>query len=124
MKTHKSKSHPTIIHNILHSTHQLFLQKKVTLQIARIFAHVGVRHNEAVDAAANITSLRPTVNLHIQQDIEDIHSFIIQYTQSLWHQQYTEHILTGKYYRDLKPTLAIPIPRYTNQRIKQVISVR
>ena len=54
----------------------------------------------------------------------DIRRSFIQHTQSLWHQQYTVHILTGKYYRELRLTLAIPIPRYTNQQKKQVICVR
>ena len=47
----------------------------------------------------------------------------MQYTESLKQQQYTEHILIRKYYKELRPTLVIPIPRYANQRIKQVISV-
>ena len=115
MKTHKSKSHSTIVHNILHSIHQFFLQKKVTLRIAHIFAHIEVSHNEAVDAAANITRLRPTIILHILIDIRDIRRYIIQNTQLQWHKQYTEHILT----RDLRPTLATLISRYTNQQIKR-----
>ena len=79
IETHKLKSHPTIVHNILHSIHQLFLQKIVTSQIAHIFAHVRLSYNEAVDAAANISRLRPPINLLVQQDIGDIRRIIIQY---------------------------------------------
>ena len=76
------------ITNIFDYIYQCFLQKKVTLQMTHIFAHVGVSHNETVDAVAN--RLRLTINLHVQQDIGDIRRNTIQYIQSLWHQQYTE----------------------------------
>ena len=68
IKTRSFKSHPTIIHNLLHIIHQIYIKKFITIEICHIFSHIGVTSNEAVDAAANLARLRPIVNLHIEPE--------------------------------------------------------
>jgi ribonuclease HI len=124
IKNHSSKSHPTLIHNILHSINHLYNNKNIKLKISYVSAHVGVTPNEIADTAANLARSRPIINYHFELDYGDYKTLISNYVYKLWQQQYKEHTATGGFYRKIRPTLDIKVPRYSNQRIKQVTGVR
>ena len=124
IKACSSKSHPTIIHNLLHIIHQIYIKKFITIEICHIFSHIGVASNEVVDAAANLARLRPIVNLLTEPEYGDIKHYVFAYIYKLWHQQSVDHNKSGAFYKLIRPSLNTSVPIYSTIRKNQVINVR